>query len=229
MRTFTEIVMGLLTAVVLSALMTAEVYAQTTTLPPSLQTPPGLSMDITSDPTVSDRIEAAETNTDIDLQRIDGILLQVSTEYVPILREATLAGDTATSSDYRNQIDSSMWDIHLELSYVTPDQVELVNVVENETATDTVLNVTYVDDSAVKIQEILGTLFAIQLFEDPLTQNDIEAIADRIQFHVQNMRNEISFSAPPEDVEIIGGMWVPIEELRALEAELNPPSTLVLP
>lgn len=174
------------------------------------------------------RIEAAETNTDIDLQRIDDILSTVSTEYIPTLQEATLAGDVNAFSAYQNQINSAMWDIHLELSYVTPEQVELVNVVENESATDTVLNVTLVDDSAAKIQEILGTLFAMYTFDTP-TQNDIEVIMARMQCHIQNMRNEISFSVPPEDVQIVGGMWVPIEELRALEAQFNPPSTLVLP
>ncbi len=221
--------------VVITMMMMMMMMVLTTTtsaavVAPSYAQAQQLQMDIASDPTVSDRIEAAETNTDIDLQRIDDILNTVSTEYIPILQEAQLAGDVNTASDYRNQIDSSMWDIHLELSYVTPEQVELVNVVENETATtDTVLNVTYVDDSAAKIQEILGTLFAINLFGDPLTQNDLQAIVDRMQFHIQNMRNEISFSVPPEDVQIVGGMWVPIEELRRLEAELNPPSTLVLP
>lgn len=212
-----------------------EAYAQTTPTPTTIPTmsyvqfgapppppspSPGLTMDtaITSVPTISDRIEAAETNTDINLQRINDILNVVSTEYIPTLEEAALAGDTVTSSDYRNQIDFAMWDIHLELSYVTPDQVELVNVVENnESATDTVLNVTYVEDSAVKIQENLGVLLARQLSDNtPATQNDIEAIMDRMQFHIQNMRNEISFSVPPEDVQIVGGMWVPIEELREL-------------
>ena len=43
------------------------------------------------------------------------------------------------------------------------------------------------------------------------------------------MRDEISFSVPPEQVQIMGGMWVPIDELREREAELNPASTLVLP
>jgi hypothetical protein len=207
----------LLSAAVVTATTNEKVYAQFT--PQDLVEFPT--------PTFSQRIEAAETNTEINLQAIDHLLEIISIEHVAGMAEAALVRDDTAFSYHNSRIDFGMWSIHIQLSYVTPGQVELVNVVESENATDNILNVTLVDNSAANIQEILGLMS--ERYASTLTENDVQAVSDRIQFHIKNMRNEISFSVPPEDVEIIGGMWVPIEELRALDAQFNPPSSLVLP
>lgn len=157
---------------------------------------------------------------------------QVSTEYIPALYQAAVAYDDDAFSENNNQIGDLMWDIRLAVSYVTPEQVTLTNVVENVSApmNDTTLNVTLIDDSATKVQELTGYIFGRYTSQfSTLTENDAQAMTDRMQYHVKNMRNELGFSVPPEQVRPIGGMWVSYEELKALEAELNPPSTLILP
>jgi hypothetical protein len=82
------------------------------------------------------------------------------------------------------------------------------------------------DDNAIAeaIQGDTGTLTAMYLFNE-LTQDNIEQIASRMIDQLASIKDEITFSAPLEEVQIIGGMVVPIEELRALEAQYgSPPS-----
>jgi hypothetical protein len=177
--------------------------------------------------TLSERIEVAETNTDIDLQLIND-LVETGLEQVAILEAATTAGDDNAFSISRAQLSDTMWDIRLEISYVTPEQVELVNGLEEQDQIENrELNITFVDETASNVQENTGTLFSMYLFDD-LTENNIEQIMSRLTEQLLSIRSEIIFSVPLDEVQIIGGMTVPIEELRALEAQYNPPSNLLL-
>jgi hypothetical protein len=121
-----------------------------------------------------------------------------------------------------------MWQIRLEISYVTPEQVELVNGLEEQSEIENrELNITFIDETAPGVQGNTGTLFSMYLFDD-LTENNIEQIMSRLTERLLSIRSEIIFSVPLDEVQIIGGMTVPIEELRALEAQYNPPSNLLL-
>jgi hypothetical protein len=116
----------------------------------------------------------------------------------------------------------------LEISYVTPEQVELVNGLEEQSEIENrELNVTFIDETAAGVQGNTGTLFSMYLFDD-LTENNIEQIMSRLTELLLSIRSEIIFSIPLDEVQIIGSMTVPIEELRALEAQYNPPSNLLL-
>jgi hypothetical protein len=222
----------ILTAKIMVASISAMVMMMVVVMPLAAKAYAQPILDLEDTPTISERIETAETNTEIDIQQIDEILQQVSTEYIPALYQAAVEYDDNAFSENNNQIDDLMWDIRLAVSYVTPEQVTLTNVVENVSvpSNDTMLNVTLIDDSASRVQELTGYIFGRYTSQfSTLTENDAQAMTDRMQYHVKNMRNELGFSLPPEQVRLIGGMSVTIDELRALEAELNPPSTLVLP
>lgn len=162
------------------------------------------------------------------MQRING-LVETGLEQVVTLEAATTARDDDAFSIARAQLSDTMWDIRLEISYVTPEQVQLVNALDEESSQvdNRELNVTFIDETASNVQGNTGTLFSLYLV-DELTENDIEAIMSRLTEQLLSIRNEITFSVPLEQVQIIGGMVYPIEELRVLEQQYNPPSTLNL-
>jgi hypothetical protein len=228
---FSDIMLGLLitTAAVLLSVATAA-QAQ---VPPPLQQQEEqeqapLLGSVIGGTTTADRIEAAETNTGIDIQRISDLLEQ-AVAHAAIMKIGVSTGDQNTYSTGRAQLSETMWQIRLEVSYITPDQVELVNGLEQreDGIENTELNVTLIDETAEGVQSNTGTVSAMILFNE-LTPNNLDQIMNRIVEQLGIIKDEIRFSVPLDEVEIIGGMIVPIEQLRELEAQFNPPSNLIL-
>jgi hypothetical protein len=215
----------LVAAAASSTTTTSAVYAQTP-LPPLTTSPPLLG-EIGEGTTVSDRIEAAETNTDIDIQRISD-MLEKATAQVIILQTSASVRDDSAFSVAQAELSDAMWQIRLEISYVTPEQVELVNGLDEQSEGENrELNVTFVDETATEVQSNSGTLSDMYMVNE-LTENNIEQITSRILEQLGDIKEEITFSVPLDEVEIIGAMTVPIEELRELEAQSNTSSDLIL-
>jgi hypothetical protein len=210
-----------------SSTITSVVYAQTPPLPPLTTSPPLLGEIGEGTTTVSDRIQAAEANTDIDIQRISD-MLEKATAQVIILQTAASVRDDSAFSIAQAELSDAMWQIRLEISYVTPEQVELVNGLDEQSEGENgELNVTFVDETATEVQSNSGTLSDMYMVNE-LTENNIEQITSRILEQLGDIKEEITFSVPLDEVEIIGAMTVPIEELRELEAQSNTSSDLIL-
>jgi hypothetical protein len=141
-------------------------------------------------------------------------LLAQATGQLVGLRLASGLQDESSIAQSTAQLKETMLQIILEVSFVTPEQVELVNPIPvNETVENTELNVTLIDEAATQTIADTGTLSAMFIFGE-LTEQNIEWVTSKMLDQLASIKDEITFSVPIDEVEIIGNP-TPIEELRA--------------